>query len=123
MAVLVALTALAAGVAPRKQSGTEQGASTPPVGAPTKASGTVEKTLDASAIDQRVVARVGQTVELTVRSQQLATISLAEGGDETAEPGSPAHFEFLADVPGTYPIVDMLETDQQIGTVEIRKAG
>jgi hypothetical protein len=120
MAVLVALTALAAGVAPRKQSGTDQGASTAP--APARASGTVEKTLDASAIDQRVVARVGQTVVLNVKSDELATINLADTGDETAEPGSPAHFELFADVPGTYAIEE-LETEQQIGTLEIRKAG
>jgi hypothetical protein len=124
LAVLVALTALAAGVAPRERLGGGQGASAPPAGAPapTRASGRVQKTLDASAIDQRVVARVGQTVVLTVRSKELATISLAESGDRTAEPDSPARFELLADVPGTYPI-DRLETEQQIGTLEIRKAG
>jgi hypothetical protein len=46
-------------------------------------------------------------------------VSIAELGDRTAEPDSPARFELFADVPGTYPI-DAVESGQQIGTLEIR---
>ena len=119
LAVLLAMVALAAGVAPRESSspGGSTGAGTAePVA---QASGNVQKTLDAAATGQRVVARVGQLVMLTVRSPTLTTVSIAELGDRTAEPDSPAHFELFADVAGTYPI-DALESGQQIGTLEIR---
>jgi hypothetical protein len=121
LAVLLGLTALAAGVAPRDRVATH---STPPAPVPAReqASGTVQRTLDAGATGQRVVARVGQTVELTVRSDSLETVGLGDFGVKSAEPGSSAHFELLADVPGSYPI-DLLESGQEIGTLEIRGAG
>jgi hypothetical protein len=120
LAVLLGLTALAAGVAPRERLSSDSGgapARVVPTREPT--TGLVQKTLDAGAMDQRVVARVGQTVVLTVRSESLETVSLAEIGVKTAEPDSPARFELLADVPGSYAI-DALESERQIGTLEIR---
>ena len=66
------------------------------------------------------MARVGQTVTIVVRSEELDTVSLAELGVETTEPDSPARFDLLADAPGTYPI-ELLEADRRIGTLEIRK--
>ena len=121
LAVLLGLTALAAGVAPRERVSTDS--SPPPAPAPAReqASGTVVRTLDAGSTGQRVVARVGQIVELTVRSDTLETVSLGDVGVETAEPDSPAHFELLADEPGSYPI-ELLEDERQIGTLEIREA-
>ena len=120
LAVLLGLTALAAGVAPRGQPSSDSGDSavTP---APTREvqSGRVQKTLDAGAMGQRVVAHVGQTVVITVRSDTLETVSLAEIGVRTAEPDSPARFELLADVPGDY-VLEALESEQQIGILEIR---
>jgi hypothetical protein len=120
LAVLLGLTALAAGVAPRERLSGDSGSATA-TPAPTRsaASGRVQKTLDAGAMGQRVVARVGQTVVLTVRSHTLETVSLGEIGVHTAEPGSPARFELLADVPGTYAL-DALESEHQIGVLEIR---
>jgi hypothetical protein len=120
LAVLLGLTALAAGVAPRERLSNDSG-STPVTPAPTReaATGRVQKTLDAGAMGQRVVARVGQMVILTVRSDTLETVSLAEVGVRTAEPDSPARFELLADVPGTYAL-DALESERQIGVLEIR---
>ena len=46
---------------------------------------------------------------------------MAEVGFETTEPDSPARFELLAEVPGTYPI-ELLEADRQIGELEISGA-
>ena len=51
-------------------------------------------------------------------SDKLDSVSVAEVGTETTEPGSPALFEVLADVPGTYPI-ELLEAERQIGELEI----
>ena len=118
LAVLLGLTALAAGVAPRQPIVQDPGgAPSPPP--PPAASRSVHRTLDARETGQRVVARVGQTVVLTVRSRDLDTVSLEEVGVRTVEPASPARFELLADVPGSYAI-ELLEADQQIGTLEIR---
>ena len=119
LAVLLGLTALAAGVAPRERLTTDSG-DEPVAVAPTAEpeSGHVQKTLDAGASGQRVAAHIGETVTLTVRSDTLEAISLAEYGTQTAEPDSPAHFELLADVPGSYSI-DALESERQIGTLEI----
>ena len=119
LAVLMLLTALAASVAPRETGSRDDAAATP--AAPAKPTvEPVQATLDASEEGQRVLARVGQTVTIVVRSDTLDTVSLAEVGAETTEPDSPARFELLADVPGTYPI-ELLEADRQIGVLEIRE--
>ena len=39
-------------------------------------------------------------------------------GTETAEPDSPARFELLAEIPGTYAI-ELLEAERRIGVLEI----
>jgi hypothetical protein len=118
LAVLMLLTALAASVAPRETAQRDDAAVTP--AAPTTPTlAPVQETLDASAEGQRVLARVGQTVTIVVRSDTLDTVSLAEMGTKTTEPDSPARFELLADVPGSYPI-ELLEADRRIGVLEIR---
>jgi hypothetical protein len=122
LAVLLGLTALAAGVAPRERLGTDSAPPASPAPTREQASGVVQRTLDAGATGQRVVARVGQTVVLTVRSDSLETVSLDDVGVKTAEPSSSARFELLADVPGSYAI-DLLESEKRIGTLEIRGAG
>ena len=121
LAVLLGLTALAAGVAPREDlRGGGTPSPTPSAPAPhATPSETVKKTIDADATGQRVVVRKGQILELTVESGTLATVSLDDAGIHTAEPDSPAQFELLADVPGSYAIDD-LEADRRIGTLEIR---
>ena len=122
LAVLLGLTALAAGVAPRERLGTSSGGTPAPAATPgAVAHGTVERTLDAGATGQRVVARVGQTIELTIKSDTLQSVSLDDYGDRTVEADSPAHFELLADVPGSYGI-DLLDPVRRIGTLEIRPA-
>jgi hypothetical protein len=116
LAVLMAITALAAGVAPR-ESALRDGdqVATPSASA---APEPVEEVLDAQAEGQSVEAEVGQIVRITVRSADLQTVSLEETGIETAEPDSPARFELLADVPGSYGI-DLLDPERRIGTLEI----
>jgi hypothetical protein len=121
LAVLVGLTALASGVAPREPVVRDGGSASPRPPAPTRAPGVLERTLDAGETGQRVVARIGQTVVITVEGATLDTVRLAEYGDETVEPASPARFELLADVPGSYAI-DLLEADRRIGTLEVRRA-
>jgi hypothetical protein len=80
---------------------------------------TVEKTLDAARGGQRVAARVGQPVVITVKGDALDTVSLGEIGTKTVEPASPARFELLADTPGRYPL-DLLEAGRRIGMLEVR---
>jgi hypothetical protein len=117
LAVLMALTALAAGVAPRENApGDDEPAATP--AATSAAAKPVEQVLDAQGEGQRVEAKVGQMVRLTVRSDELATVSLEEVGIETADVDSPAIFELLADAPGSYGI-DLIDPDRRIGTLEI----
>ena len=118
LAVLMALTALAAGVAPRDGALREDGSPTPSATAGEPAEEPVEATLDAESEGQRVEARVGQMVRIVVNSAELDSVALAEVGTETAEPDSPARFELLAEIPGTYAI-ELLEAERQIGVLEI----
>ena len=118
LAVLLALTALAAALAPRETALREDGATAP--AAPSEpARAPVEETLDAEASGQKVLARVGQSVTIVVEADELDSVSLAEVGTKTAEPDSPARFELLAEVPGSYAI-DLLESGRRIGVLEIR---
>ena len=120
LAVLMVITALAAGLAPR-ESAMDSGSPAPSATAGEVAQEPVMQTLDAQADDQRVEAKVGQIVRIVVTSDELDTVSMADVGFETTEPDSPARFELLADVPGTYPI-ELLEADRQIGSLEITGA-
>ena len=119
LAVLMALTALAASVAPREEALREDDAPAQ-AAPPASAREPVQETLDAGGEGQRVVARVGQDVMIVVRSEELDTVELTDVGAEPVEPDSPARFELLADVPGTYPI-ELLEAERQIGVLEIRE--
>ena len=69
LAVLMALTALTASLAPRETAPQQEDSATP--AAPTApAPEPVEETLDAGGEGQRVVARVGQNVIIVVRSEE-----------------------------------------------------
>ena len=118
LAVLIGLTALASGVAPR-QAVRDDAVSTPAPEAARPIPQPVERTLQASETGQRVLARVGQNVVIKVEASGLDTVRLAEYGNETVEPASPARFELLADVPGRYAI-ELIEAERRIGTLEIR---
>ena len=118
LAVLMALTALAAGLAPRDSPLRDDASPTPSAEAGEPSEAPVEATLDASSEGQRVEARVGQMVRIVVNSTELDSVELAEVGTETAEPDSPARFELLAEIPGSYAI-ELLEAERRIGTLEI----
>jgi hypothetical protein len=117
-AVLMGLIALAAGVAPRESAREATTPSAPTRGAATPVAA-VERTLDAASSDQEVAARVGQTVHIIVESNELDSVALGDLDVETADPESPARFEWLADVPGSYPI-RLLQAGRTIGTLEVR---
>ena len=117
LALLMVITALAAGLAPRDSPLRDE--PSPAQSAPAKPTPEpVEATLDAQERDQRVEAEVGQLVRIVVRSDELDSVELAEVGTETVEADSPAIFELLAEVPGSYPIT-LLQADEQIGELEI----
>jgi len=120
LAVLMVITALAAGLAPR-ESPMDDDSPAPSATAAAAVQEPVMQTLDAQAEGQRVEAEVGQIVRIVVTSDELDTVSMAEVGFETTEPDSPARFELLAETPGTYPI-ELLEADRQIGELEISGA-
>ena len=117
LALLMVITALAASLAPRQNALRETPAPTSPALSQAAAE-PVEKTLDAQADDQRIDARVGQIVRITVNTDQLDSVELGDLGTETADPESPAHFEILADAPGTYPI-QLLQAERQIGELVV----
>jgi hypothetical protein len=114
----MAITALAAGLAPRESPLRDDASPTPSAAAGEPAETPVEATLDAESEGQRVEARVGQMVRIVVNSAELDSVELAEIGTETAEPDSPARFELLAEIPGSYAI-QLLEAERQIGVLEI----
>jgi hypothetical protein len=117
LALLMAITALAAGLAPRESALREDASPTSQASvAPTAEP--VEATLDAASEGQRVQAEVGQIVRIVVNTDELDSVQLADFGTETADPESPARFELLAEDPGTYPI-ELLEAERKIGELEI----
>ncbi|HKG66652.1 MAG TPA: hypothetical protein VKB28_21460 [Solirubrobacteraceae bacterium] len=117
LALLMAITALAAGLAPRESAHREDASPTPSTSAAPEAE-PVEATLDAASEGQLVKAEVGQIVRIVVNTDELDSVQLGDLGTETADPDSPARFELLADEPGTYPI-ELLEAERQIGELEI----
>ena len=117
LAVLLVVTALAAGLAPRDSPLRTTPSPTSPALSQAAAE-PVDVTLDAQEEGQRVDAEVGQLVTIVVRSDELASVSFADLGTETADPESPARFEWLADTPGTYSI-ELLESERKIGELVV----
>lgn len=114
-AVLMLLTALAAGLAPQ-----DRGDESPP--APNLPEGTTvdEKISAAPEADSRIVVRRGDVLRLEVSGNTLDSV-LIERLDrmEAIEPLTPARFEILAEAPaGVYPI-RLVEADRRIGSIEI----
>jgi hypothetical protein len=118
LAVLMALTALAASVSPRPEDARQDAAAAP--GATATPQPPVEATLsaDPEAGERLIEAERGQTVRLTIRGDELATVAIGELEVEVVDPESPALFELLADVPGDYPIT-LLESERRIGLLRI----
>ena len=118
LAVLIALTALAAGVAPEPRPSSDDAADASPV--PEPSGEQVERTLSTRArgTDRRITAAIGDTVRLTVEGDEVDSVALGELEVEPIDPDSPAIFDLLAEEPGSYPI-RLLEADRTIGTLEI----
>jgi hypothetical protein len=115
-AVLMLLTALAAGLAPQPET------EAPPAERSALPVGTTvsEEISAAPGADTRVVVSRGDVLKLEVSGDTLDSV-LIERLDrmEAIEPLTPARFELLADAPpGVYPI-KLVDADRRIGSIEI----
>jgi hypothetical protein len=122
LAVLMALTALVSGVSTR-QPDSPVAASPAAPSRDAEPREPVEAIVDAGAPEPpRVVVEEGEQLALEVRADAVDSVSL-EGLDalEPVDPESPARFELLAELPGTYPIA-LVDAGREIGTLEIRAA-
>jgi hypothetical protein len=116
LAVLLVLTAVVASLAPAPPVAPDPA----PEPSAVAAASTVRRTLSADATGQRVSARQGQEVQLTVEGEQVDTVSIdALGAEDTVDVDSPAQLDLVAETPGSYPIV-MLESGRTIGTLLVR---
>jgi hypothetical protein len=125
-AVLLALGAVAASLAPRDLRGpqTTTTPQRPPAAAPLVARGRdVTLAVDASASrPQTVSARVGDHVQLTVRASQPDAVNIpALGQTQAVDPYSPATFDLLPDLPGSFPIT-LQQSGRRVGTLRITPA-
>jgi hypothetical protein len=121
LAVLMGLTALAAGVAPRRplpssdQPGTAQAA--PSAG---KSAKPLKRTIDANEPSSRkIVVQQGRLVDLTVQGDVVDSVQLGDLEVQPLDPDSPALFEVLADTPGTYPI-ELVNAQRRLGVLQVK---
>jgi hypothetical protein len=116
-AVLLLLSALAAGMAPQRS--VDEGTSLPKSELPS--GGEVVKEISAEpGSEGSVTVRRGDVLKLEVSGDELDSV-LIERLDriEAIEPTTPARFELLIEASaGTYPI-RLLEADRRIGTIQI----
>lgn len=116
-AVLMLLTAVAAGLAPQERA--EQ---TPAAQTSDLPEGTiVRKEIPAApGSDSRVVVQRGDVLELEVIGDVLDSVQIERlDRMEGIEPLTPARFNLLAEAPaGVYPI-RLVEADRRIGSIEI----
>jgi hypothetical protein len=123
-AVLLALGAVAASLAPRDLRGpssTTTAGTSPPAASPTPAQGReVSLVVDASARPlATVTARVGDDVHLAVRASAPDSVRIeALGQSEAADPYSPARFDFVPDRPGSFPIT-LAQSGRRVGVLRI----
>jgi hypothetical protein len=121
-AVLLALGAVAASLAPRDT--TTPRPPTPSAAAPRLSQGRdVTLAVDASARRvQTVSARVGDHVRLTVRASGPDAVSIAALGESQAvDPYSPATFDFLPRIAGSFPVT-LQQSGRRVATLRIRPA-
>jgi hypothetical protein len=127
-AVLLGLTALVTSLAPRptvRPSGAGAAVSKPaPTRSPTPSTHTserIERTIsaDAGRPRARLRARAGDVLALTVRGDMLDGVEIAALGKlEPIEPGSPARFEMLLDMPGKFRVT-LLDARRAVGVIEV----
>ena len=114
-AVLMILTALAAGLAPR-----EEATAPPPVGTLPAGKPVVERIPADPGSDSRVAVQRGDLLELEVAGDMLDSV-LIERLDriDAIEPTTPARFNMVVEAtPGVYPI-RLVEADRRIGAIQI----
>jgi hypothetical protein len=118
VAILMGLTALAAGLAPPPPRGPQVRPS-PTAGPYASGDAPVELRVDAAQEGaQSVAANAGDEVHLTVSYDDLATVELEGiGVVRPVSADSPAEFDVLA-TEGTYPIV-LMESGRTVGTLEV----
>jgi hypothetical protein len=114
-AVLMLLTALAAGLAPQPDD-----TDGPPAPRATQSPETVEATLTTTDADQRVQAQVGDLIRLEIMGDVLDQVQIERlDRIDAIEPLTPARFEVIPETPGVYPI-RLIEADRRIGRLDIR---
>lgn len=120
LAVLMGLTALAAGVAPRRTPAPAE--TTPPsTAAPGKAQRPLERTISASEPSgRRIVVRRGRVVRITVQGDVVDSVQFGDLKVVSLDPDSPALFELIADDPGSYPIT-LLDAKRRLGVLEVKE--
>lgn len=121
VAILLAVTALTAGLAPPppRDAGSGPGATSGPP-EHTSGSAVVDRTL--SADDVRPVTielEHGDLLRLTVTGSEADAVELQGlAGLRALTPGTPVTFDVLADAPGEYPVV-LAQAARTIGTVRV----
>ncbi len=118
LAVLIALTAVAAGVDTRKVAEDPPPSAVP--SAVAEAPTEVTKRIDADAAKPtRIRAKTGDTMVLEVSSREVDSIEIVDLNQiQPVDPDAPAHFELYLDTPGDFPIV-MLQAERRIATLTV----
>jgi hypothetical protein len=120
IAVLLGVSALAAGLAPppeRTRSPVEGVVPSPT--AADEADPDIQ-VVSAAEENQSIEAEAGRRLRIEVTSDRYGSVQLgADGPIESVQPGSPAHFDLLPDRPGEQDLV-FLEPRRVIATVTIR---
>jgi hypothetical protein len=122
VAVLIALTVIAASLAPRQPAPRDQPAAeatpNPSTGADDSAR-TLTRTLSTNGRPKRLTVDRGVLVDLGVDGDELDSVSL-EGEVEIVTEETNARFNVYADTPGEYEI-RLVEADRPVGTLVVRE--
>lgn len=123
VALMLAITALSASLAPRPPITARTAPPAPPRA--TVSSVVLERTLDADRLRPRTITvEHGDLLNLTVTSSDADAVELQGlAGVQAVAPDTPVVFDVLADAPGEYPVV-LLQAGRTAGTVRVipRKA-
>jgi hypothetical protein len=131
LVVLLAISIVAAAIAPERQSGllgdestSTTTTTTAPQADPTPSGKLIETTISAAAKDPEVVrARAGDQLEITVTSDAWVEIEIPDFGLlEAASPDAPAVFNLLLRRPGGLPIVKG-EGGAEVGRIVVAARG
>jgi hypothetical protein len=126
-AVLLALGAVAASLAPRDLRGPQATTTVrtipPAAAAPSVQGRDVNLAVDTSAPrPQTVSARVGDHVRLTVTASRPDAVSIpALGQSQPVDPYTPAMFDLLPDLPGSFPVT-LQQSGRRVATLRIGPA-